>query len=474
MVVTIIIKDDDGKQVKSTDFYAKADEKWEETSYRIGCKIAQEITQNMLKDIDEKLYQNRDKKWKAQTFSNRTYVTRFGDATISRRLYKSKKQYRFLLDEYLNWLPYQRATPSLKEALVELSTECSFRKVSKTMSKLTAGVLTKSTIHSLLTEVSQKAIESEKETYTACFNEGKLTKGGEKKAEILYVESDGLYIHLQREKDKDGKRLEHYELKGGIIYDGWKRLPQTSERFALTNKRVYCHSDDSIVFWDGLSLLADKHWDMNYLKLIVLGGDDAGWINKGAEDLPYCVRQLDSFHLARSCKRGWKNGLDMYFAIRSGRVRRTLGKLEERTGKSAIKERDHVYKCLDRGIDWRKNVESIVIPEGCRGLGCMESNEDKLFADRMKKKGMSWTKTGAKRMGKAIQLVANGDLVDLCGRRATKSREGYIEDKLSFDLFLYTPEYEHSVCMPVFSSPYSTQPYARVLRDLTKNDYTII
>jgi len=144
----------------------------------------------------------------------------------------------------------------------------------------------------LLTEVSQKAIENEKETYISCFKEGKLTKGGEKKAEILYVESDGLYIHLQREKDKEGKRLEHYELKGGIIYDGWKRLPQTSERFTLTNKRVYCHSDDRILFWDGLSLLADKYWNMSYLKLIVLGGDDAGWLNKGAEELPYCVRQI--------------------------------------------------------------------------------------------------------------------------------------------------------------------------------------
>ena len=98
----------------------------------------------------------------------------------------------------------------------------------------------------------------------------------------------------------------------------------------------------------------------------------------------------------------------------------------------------------------------------------MESNEDKLFADRMKKKGMSWTKTGAKRMGKAIQLVANGDLVHCCGHRATKSQEGCIEDKLSFDLFLYPPEYEKSVSMPVFGSPYSTQPYPRALRDLTK------
>jgi len=71
MVVTIIIKDDNGKQVQNIDYHAKPDENWEETSYRIGCKVAQEITQNMLKDIDEKLFQDRDRKWKSQTFSNR-------------------------------------------------------------------------------------------------------------------------------------------------------------------------------------------------------------------------------------------------------------------------------------------------------------------------------------------------------------------------------------------------------------------
>jgi len=41
MVVTIIIKDDNGKQAKSTDFYARPDdiiENREETSYRIGYK----------------------------------------------------------------------------------------------------------------------------------------------------------------------------------------------------------------------------------------------------------------------------------------------------------------------------------------------------------------------------------------------------------------------------------------------------
>jgi len=69
-------------------------------------------------------------------------------------------------------------------------------------------------------------------------------------------------------------------------------------------------------------------------------------------------------------------------------------------------------------------------------------------------------------MGKAIQLVSNGDLREYCGARKTQGSVS--EDRLSFDLFFHAPEYEHSVSMPVFGSSHSTRPYARVLRDLTK------
>ena len=51
----------------------------------------------------------------------------------------------------------------------------------------------------------------------------------------------------------------------------------------------------------------------------------------------------------------------------------------------------------------------------------MESNEDKLFANRMKKRGMSWTIKGLQRTGKAIQMVFNGNLRDWCGRKLPES-----------------------------------------------------
>jgi len=57
---------------------------------------------------------------------------------------------------------------------------------------------------------------------------------------VLYTEADGVWVHLQREGQS------HYELKSGICYEAWRRLPQKEERYELVNKRVYCQSKLSV------------------------------------------------------------------------------------------------------------------------------------------------------------------------------------------------------------------------------------
>ena len=61
----------------------------------------------------------------------------------------------------------------------------------------------------------------------------------------------------------------------------------------------------------------------------------------------------------------------------------------------------------------------IPIPEDARGLGIMEGNQSHLFSDHMKDRDMSWTVKDAQHMGKAIQLVANGELGKWCGANPT-------------------------------------------------------
>ena len=46
----------------------------------------------------------------------------------------------------------------------------------------------------------------------------------------------------------------------------------------------------------------------------------------------------------------------------------------------------------------------VVDGDGLRGLGAIEGIVDRLIADRMKKRGMTWTKQGADRMARLIGL----------------------------------------------------------------------
>jgi|GEM_PF-1437239 len=480
MAIEIIVKDDSGKQVEIT-VDLENDQNWEEICYQAGCEVAREIAIRWLKAMEERLFQERDKSLSVECSRERIRVTRFGRFSIGRRLYNdSHGNSHFLLDEYLDWLPYKWSTPSLREAIVELSTRTTFRDVSGALENLVAGVLSASTIHRVLQEVSEAAIQGEKKEWEDCFLRGKHPPPGVCKARVLYVEADGLYVCLQREIKK-GKKQKHYELKNAIAYEGWERLSQKEERYRLVSKQVYCHSDSrsfSIPFWDGVGLALHKHWDLGYTKLIVLGGDDANWIDKGTDELGFCIRQLSGFHLARSCRKGWENGDDMYAAIRCGRVKQTLGEVKERDGKTAQKARSYVLKRLDKGVDWREKVEEIMrvspdpeildILDEARGLGAIEGNQANLFADRMKDRGMSWTISGAQHMGKAIQLVANGDLSNWCGRKLSSS--GKVRSNLSFDLF----ESHNRTAIPALESPYASRPWGRAIRQMTMNTHRLL
>lgn len=462
-------------QVESQETVSGSDDvRWEEECYEHGCRTAREAAVQRLKAIDERLFHERPKSWKVKRFCQRRLLTRFGKITVTRRLYLDDKgEYRLLLDEYMNWRPNQAATPSLTEALVDSSTYLSFRKVSREAEKYSAGVLSATTIHRILQKVTQDVITREKAEWEACFERGVLLPAGEKRTPALYVEADGLWIHLQREGREDGKQ-KHYELKSAIAYEGWERLSQKDERYRLVNKRVYC-SAGGIPFWDGASLVWNREWDLGYVELIVLGGDDAGWINSGTDELAYCVRQMDGFHLARSCRRGWKKGKDVYDAIRLGIIRQFLGDFQPRSGKTAERERQHVLRCLEKGLDWRKKVEAIAteldpeilekVLEGARGLGTMESNEDKLFADRMKKRGLSWTIKGAQRMGKAIELVSNKELAHWCGRKPSVPE--LQKDSPSFDLFDELDGYGKRTALPATQGPHASRQWVTVLRELT-------
>jgi len=454
---------------------SRPDSEWEQDCYQKGCTLARQEAMIRLSEIDKRLFQNYPTGWEIEGFRERTLMTRFGEVTIRRRLYRDEEGgYHFLLDEYLGLLPNQEATPSLQKCLVDLATHVPFRLVSGTLENLTAGVLSVITIYRLVQRTAQAAIEKEREDWQALFEEGKLPPCGERKVPILYSEGDGVWIHLQREEK------EHYEIKNAIAYEGWERLSGKEERYRLVNKRVYCQASEEIPFWEGASLEWSKKWDLSYPGQVVIGGDGAAWIDSGIEEFAGSIRQLDGFHLARACGQGWQEGKTIYQAIRAGEVEEVRGLINTlipREGKREQSARRYVERNLEKGKDWRLSGlgEALQINIGGRGLGTMESNEDKLVANRMKKRGLSWRIGGACRMAKVIQLKANGEIKAFCERRQNLSSTLTRMNALSVTSSPRPDGYQSwlQAGIPALSGPHASRPWVKKLRTLINNSYRL-
>ena len=450
---------------------------WEEESYLQGCAYARELAEHRLSALDDELMRSRPMGLRLVGFREKTLVTRFGDVTIRRRMYRdSDGETVFPLDEYLGLKPQQLASPSITESVVEMATEMPpyqvrgrlFRQVTKTVSALTAGVLSRSTVHRLLQDVGQNALDEESERWEAQFERGEDMSEGRHRADILYTEADGVWIHLQRE-DRT-----HYEVKSGIAYRGWRCVGDN--RYELVGKRVYGHASESIPFWEGASLEWAKQYALDKVKLFVVGGDGANWIHRGAEEFGNAVFQLDCFHLSRACGRGYGTeiGPAIYDAIRSGSesfASALMSAAVPAETATASRDREYVESNISHGVDWRNRVPNA--PSDARSLGTMESNGDKLIANRMKKRGMSWTIRGANRMAKTIQLSRNGELARFChrqsvhdpvrGRRCPLPRDGSTSRTRASDWA--------DASAPALNGPHSSRPWAAELRRLLRNAY---
>ena len=303
-------------------------------------------------------------------------VTRFGDVVVSRRMYRdSDGRTVFALHDYLGQKPRQLASPSITQSVVEMATEMALRKVSDTVSALTAGELSSRTTHRLLQSVGEGALAEERERWEAQFERGEDVSEGCQRADILYTEADGVWIHLQREKRR------HHELKSATAYRGWRRV--AGDRYELVGKRVYTHGDDAVPFWEGASMEWAKQYALDEVKLFVVGGDGANWIGRGADELGNAIFQLDGFHLSRACGRGYGSeiGSAIYDAIRSGShryARALMSAAEPAESTTASSDRQYVESNMYNGVDWRNRVSNA--PLDARSLGTMESNGDKLTA----------------------------------------------------------------------------------------------
>jgi hypothetical protein len=441
--------------------------RWEEVIFRWACDLARSVAEHLLRMRDEDLMRSRGPGLRVEGFRERWVTTLFGDIRIKRRLYRDGKGgSRFLLDEAMGLRKRSQASPKVEELATFLSTLLPFGKCEQLLRALLPDGLSHTTIHRLVGRTVDPHIREEERELEELFEDGVLPQSEDKAVPYLMVEADGTYIALQREKER------RTEVKIGIAYEGWQAVGKG--RYRLKEKTSYAGIMDGERFWDGMSLALSKKYDLSKVGQVVVGSDGADWAKQGASIFGG-LYQLDRFHLLRAIYEGAGSDMagEVYRACTAGDLDGADDILRQAQDKAEVNEADSIAQ-LRRYL--RSNAQGLRdyrlltgYDDGLRGLGAIESNVDKLLATRMKKRGMSWSKAGANRMARLINLKEQGQLhswVNHRGRSQARRRKPSptLPQAITAD---HTGAWLEAV-LPAISGPHSNRPWTQALKYMTR------
>ena len=438
---------------------------WEEGFFQEACRQARQAAQDWLEGLDTLLLRLKPAGWRVVGKRRRTLVTRFGEVTFARRLYRDAQgRYRFLLDEVLDLPAYQEASPDVMKAVVLLATGMAFSQVAKVLACVTAGVLSVSTVWRLVQRVGRRVQEAERAEVEWVFGRGAPPqRWGARRASRLYVEADGVLV---RQRTGQGRTV-WKELRLGVAYD------------EEGVQRVYVQGAEGPDFWEGASLVWGAVWDWSRVEEVVVNGDDAAWV-EGARLLHLrVVRQWDGFHVARAAYRaaGAKLGAALSRALQAGDREEvaTLWAQVPVPGKGASQRQKKAWRWLQRHRDdprmvrwWRQGGRS---ETGVETLGHIESLVGAIIAHRMKGKRRHGSLSGLQHMGKVLQVVRNHELGLWCGRypnRQPLSPPSARSPHRTSRRHRRNPGAWLQARVPLLHGPVPTEPHLLRLRDMIK------
>ena len=354
----------------------------------MSLEVARNFCKQVLELLDDYILRMRGKHLKVEHLRSRWVMFSLGNVRFKRRQYIDEDgRRRYLLDEYLGLEGKSPLAPEIKESSIFLTTLLPFMKCAEIMDRsLPQAAVSRTTLHRTVSKVTKPWLQAEESRKRQLYETGELPESEERKVSHLMVEADGVNIALQREKQRKA------EIKVGIAYEGWKEV--SKERYRLTGKASYCALTSGNVFWEGFSLQLATKYDLTSTENIIIGGDGARWVKDGVDLLGGCF-QLDHFHLLRALRRslGWQTHLvePIYNACVEGNWLRARTLLTQALNQASGVERNEIQMVIHYLSDNASGLVDYRLKEGrecthLRRTGAIESNVDKLVANRMKKK----------------------------------------------------------------------------------------
>jgi hypothetical protein len=290
------------------------------------------------------------------------------------------------------------------------------------------------------------------------FESGGQVESGKVKAPVLYGESDGVWVHLQREKHKSA------EVRVAIMSTGRKQIGK--DRYRLENKRCITAIGLNSEMWQE-QIVREAHltYDLSQTQLLISGGDGNQWVRQSFDRMD--IQQefvLDRFHLHRAARRAFQGRAEAKHMVTRLRregftaIQDELRKqIEQAEGKKKDKLKDF-YKYVCHNQDGLLDLEQRGFTHpAC--LGGIEGNVDKLVVHRMKGRGCSWRLRGLRAM---LALCRNCDQLKLHAYHYLPTQA---PEKIIHRLPNLEVEYSEALqkSMPIFHGPDQGKPWVKSL-----------
>jgi hypothetical protein len=366
-------------------------------------QVVQEIGNKVLvaglEGLDQELRKRVPGGWRNIGTEERSIMSSMGWIHYQRRIYKDEKgKRRKPVDEVMGVERYGRESQRVQEMGAYLACEGTYRRAASQMSWLMKEEVSHSTIQRMVWQVGNRIADGEEAERRRVFEGGEAIAKGKVKAEVLYGESDGVWLHLQREQRRS------VEVRVATLYSGKKSLGKN--RYRLADKCSIVALGLSGEAWQEQVLKAAYlYYDLDQTRMLVCGGDGNQWVQRTFQRFE--LQQefvLDRFHLSRAARRAIGNKVvaqEMVKKLRQQGFAAVHQELRQRIEQASGKEKEKLkqfYQYIDCQQDGLLDLSHRGYASELGNLGAIEGNVDKLVIHRMKGRGCCWKLHGARAM----------------------------------------------------------------------------
>ena len=424
---------------------------------KLMSEMIRETIRGGLEAIDDQIREGEASGWKNLGREKRRVITAVGEVEIKRRVYRDGEgKRRKPLDEIVGLERYQRETNVVRMMGAWLATQNSYREAADELSYLVRKQITHSKIQRMVWSLGNALADME-ETEIEQWD-GSEDQEEKIKAPILFGESDGVMISLQREKQRK------VEARVGIMYTGKKTVGVGRKR--LENKVCMTKIVRNNKEWKlTIQKMADKHYDLSAVEHLITGGDGNTWVKQSFDYLWVKKREnvLDRFHLYRASKTAMgfnRETMQMVERMRQKGFGEVVDELNEAYKNARGRKKVRIARYIRYLEDNQNSLMDVQLSEHelSLNLGGIEGNVDKLVARRMKGRGRSWRIPGARAM------------VTLCRYRPQLRN---LTLKLTFQQSEYSPSRRKKAvsydtwlhgALPLFSGKNQSKPWVKELK----------